>query len=197
MATITTSTQELNNIIASFIDIIWQNIYENKSTMPDGLKQQLIEDSRIRNKIYDWANSGREGAWIMAAYASPQTDGFYKAKDVDGVEGQFHYIYGKWHHLQNKQILKWWDSRLNKKPCASCKVHEFEKAELTKQLLAKSQQLKDLKRDIEFRLTHIIIRDEVIVAFEKANREIERLKQLLGCKEAQGLERELRELHPH
>jgi len=197
MATITTSTQELNNIIASFIDIIWQNIYENKTTMPDGLKQQLIEDSRIRNKIYDWANSGREGAWIMAAYASPQTDGFYKAKDVDGVEGQFHYIFGKWHHLQGKQILKWWDSRLNKKPCASCKVHEFEKAELTKQLLAKSQELKDIKRDIEFRLTHLIVRDEVLVAFEKANREIERLKQLLGCKEAQGLERELRELHPH
>lgn len=197
MATITTSTQHLNNIMSKFIDIIWQNIYEDKSCMPDGLKQQLIEDSRIRSQIYDWANSGREGAWIMAEYASPQADGFYKGRDEDGVEGQYHYIFGKWHTVSGKKVVKWFDTRLNKKPCASCKVHEHEKAELDKQVKSMTAELKDLKRDIEFRLTHIIVRDEVLLAFDKANNEIERLKQLLSCKEAQGLEREIRELHPH
>jgi hypothetical protein len=197
MGTVTTSTEKLNNIMSAFIDVIWQNIYEDKSTMPASLKQQLIEDSRIRNNIYDWANSGREGAWIMADYASPQQDGFYKAKDEDGKEGQFHFIFGKWHSVNNKKVIKWFDTRLNKKPCASCKVHEHEKDLLKEELKGLRKENYDLKRDIEFRLTHIIVRDEVLLAFEKANSEIERLKQLLSCKEAQSLESEIRELHPH
>ena len=195
MATITTSTEKLNNIIASFIDVIWQHIYENKSTMPANLKQQLIEDSRIRNQIHDWINSDRNGAWIMAEYASPQADGFYKARDEHGAEGQYHFIFGKWHHLQGKKIVKWWDPKFNQRPCPSCKCKDHEKAELEKKMQEMTTELSALKRDIEFRLTHIIVRDEVLVAFEKANNEIERLKQLLGCKEAQSLENELRELH--
>lgn len=162
--------------------------------MPDGLKQQLIEDSRIRSQIYDWANSGREGAWIMADYASPQADGFYKGRDEDGKEGQYHFIFGKWHTINNKKVVKWFDTRLNKKPCASCKVHEYEKAEMEKKVQVMTEEMKDLKRDIAFKLTHLIVRDEVLVAFEKANDEIERLKQLLDCKEAHSLENEINEL---
>jgi hypothetical protein len=194
MAAQPTTTERLNKLIASFIDVIWQNIYENKSTMPAALKQQLIEESRIRNQIHDWVNSDRNGAWILAQYADPQADGFYKARDEDGTEGQFHFIYGKWHTLNGKKVTKWWDPKFNQRPCSSCKCKEHEKAELQKQLDTALQETKDLKRDIEFRLAHIIVRDEVLLAFQMANNEIERLKNELSCKEAQSLEHQISEL---
>ena len=183
MATISTTTEKLNSIMYSFIDVIWQNIYEDKSTMPRTLKDDLIHNSRIRNQIYDWANTEREGAWVMADYASPQNDGFYKARDETGKEGQFHYIYGKWHTLDGKKIIKWFDTKLNQKPCPSCKCKDHEKDELQKQLDAVMQENKELKRDIQFKLNHIIIRDEVLIALEKANTEIERLQSLTKQKE--------------
>jgi len=177
-----------------FIDQIWQHIYEDKSVPSTGLRQQLIHESGVKGKIHNWMNSDRDGGWVMATI-EPQKEGFYQTIDADNKRGKHHFYYGKWQSVDGKKIVKWFDTNLNKKPCPSCKVHEYDNEQLTAKLKVTEEAAADLKRDINFKLTHILVRDEVLTALEKANDEIERLKSLTGCNGTSSLDNIVKKFH--